>query len=139
MRPKSAKTIERAIRAAAGAALMAGGAAPSEAAAALGVGTQTLGRDAALIAGPLGKSTVEAARKLLQGSALVAAQRVVTSIDDGECDGQTRLRAATTVLDRVGLGAQAQLAVTVSQQSDAELRALALEAVAALRESGELD
>lgn len=105
----------------------------------LGVSAHTVARDMAQVATVVGRSTVEAARKLLQGSALVAAQRVVTSIDDGECDGQTRLRAATTVLDRVGLGAQAQLAVTVSQQSDAELRALALEAVAALRESGELD
>jgi hypothetical protein len=76
--------------------------------------------------GLLGPSTIDEARKLLAHSSGRAAQRIAELIESD--DEQTALKAASTTLDRVGIGAKSTMQLDVRRTSDAELESEALEA-----------
>jgi len=76
--------------------------------------------------GVAGPSTIDEARKLLAHTSGRAAQRIAELIESD--DEQTALKAASTTLDRVGIGAKSTMQLDVRRTSDAELEAEALEA-----------
>jgi IS30 family transposase len=109
-------------------------------AATLGRGVRTIERalarpEAAQVRARILASTVQDARAVLAANAARAAERVVELVESDRDD--TALRAAGSVLDRVGVVQQQHVAILTSTP-DEELRQEYLAAVELLRSRGEL-
>jgi transposase-like protein len=111
------------------AALVASGKSTGEVARTVGVSVRQVQAATADVVrgfGLMGPSTIDEARKLLAHSSGRAAQRIAELIESD--DEQTALKAASTTLDRVGIGAKSTMQLDVRRTSDAELESEALEA-----------
>lgn len=118
------------------AAMVAAGEYPDEVAKKLGVSRKKVNSDVVSVVrqfGLLGPATIDDARKILGHVSGRAAERLGGLIDSE--DEHVALKAAGSVLDRVGLGAKSQMQLDVRRVDDATLEAEALEAARMLLES----